>query len=239
MPFIDDTGRPAPTAPRRPRARHGQPPPAPAGAPAGVVDPYDTSGDPTLQRILALGQQRKDDAEAEALRLRKQLAIDYGDSELARSLGLDEETIAAAAQNPFSRIAKMRLNEVNKPRALDEGLGNLFYSSTGNQRRSDLSSALLEDRANAERDVRGGLSGIENSLLATERDIQSGDISANEDAAQRLRDRLGDLPLGGGAATGGAPATGTVASALTRGAMPRPRAPRRQPAATRRLPRGH
>src|SRR2546423_262222 len=103
MAFIDENGRRAPAAPR-PRSHPNKPAPAAqpvAGALAGTADPYDASADPTLQRILALGQQRGADAEAEALRLRKQLAIDYGDTDLARSLGLDESTIAAAAQNPF------------------------------------------------------------------------------------------------------------------------------------------
>src|SRR5262245_50559743 len=114
-----DDYQPYPIAPQAP----GRPPPgAPAPAPGGPPNPFDYGGDPILARIRALLEMRLRDAEAHALRLRREAALEYGDEGLARELGLSEEDIKAARDNPFSIRAKLAEERKNAPRQLDEGL---------------------------------------------------------------------------------------------------------------------
>src|SRR2546430_979391 len=79
----------------------------PAGQPAPPYNPYDFTSDPLYQRIIALGQLRIDQANATAIREDTQSIIDYGDPDLAKSLGLGDAAAAAAANNPFSVIAQL------------------------------------------------------------------------------------------------------------------------------------
>ncbi len=85
----------APAAPQPTPSQPAQPAPQPA------TPSYDYSMDPILNQILALSTQQRSGATSSALAAKKQLAIDYGDSALARSLG-DDATATAAEGNPFS-----------------------------------------------------------------------------------------------------------------------------------------
>jgi len=191
-----DGYQPRPVAP----GRAGVPAPAPAAAPgAAPANPYDFSVDPILQRIKAFGEQSVRDAEAEALRYRKQLAIDYGDADLARSLGLDDATIAAAGSNALSTRAKLGRERVARPKALDEQLNdrdNLFYSGARIKQQGDLSTALLDQENTARGAVQGRFSDIESALTSARSAAAERNIGGEEDAADRLRERLGDRPYG-------------------------------------------
>ena len=84
---------------------------APAGAgldsaPAGT--PFDIDADPAVLRIRASNLQSIGDAEASAEARRKQLAIQFGDADLARALGLGDATANAAGGNPFSTLGNLR-----------------------------------------------------------------------------------------------------------------------------------
>jgi len=144
----------------------GQPPEA---------NPYDYSADPILQRIQALGESRFADAQAEAIRLRREAELDYG--EVQQRLGRER---------------------VEKPRALTENLNQsgLFYSSHFGQEQSNLARSLLENEGVEQRKYQGRLSGIESGLLAARRSADEAGMDAEEEAAARLRERLGDLSLG-------------------------------------------
>ena len=191
----------------------GAPPGAPAEQPA--VDPYDYSADPILQQIRALGTQRVADAQAEAIRLRAQEAADWTDTQ-----------------------AQLGREQVERPRALTENLNrsNLFYSSEYGKQQSGLARQLAEDAAGAQRAHLGRLSGIESGLTETQRAAAEQGIGAEGEAAQRMRDRLGDLPLGGGPAHGTAsrpaprlnasPLAGALAGHVRARLAPRPRARR-------------
>jgi hypothetical protein len=168
-------------AARRPIAPPGayqqqqqQAPTAP-GAPGtdfGLADPYDFSGDPMLQRIRALGQARLQDAEAAAINLRRQAELDYGDVQ-----------------------ARLGRERVERPRALTNALNqqNLFYSGEFGRQQSNLARSLLENEAGEQRRYQERLGGIESGLLEARRGYEQSGLEAEEEAAERLRERLGDL----------------------------------------------
>lgn len=215
VPGITRPRRPVLPRPRLPgswRQMPGQPgqgPPA-LGAPP-EVDPYDYSGDPVLQRIKAFGAQRLADAQAAAIRARGVAESDYGDVR-----------------------ARLGREQIDRPRALTESLnkGNLFYSSEYGKQQTDLSRNLAENAAAEQRRHQERLAGIDEGVLDVERGIQGESMSAEEAAAERLRERLGDLPVGRQGPRP-VPGAGQVRPALAsrlRGApaRPRPRPPRRQ-----------
>jgi hypothetical protein len=178
-----------------PLIQHLLPPGAGAPAPgAPAVNPYDYSADPAYQRIRALGQRDVGDAEAQALAARKQLAIDQGDPSLAP----DEQTAAAARANPFSIMAGLAKHRAEDPRALIEADNsqNLFYSSTAAKHQSDLVRSLLESETNARAQGRSAASQIGAGLLRARQGAADQLGQAQEEAAGRLRERLGDLPVG-------------------------------------------
>jgi hypothetical protein len=148
--------------------------PAPVTPQQPVVDPYDFSADPMLQRIRASLQARLQDAEAAAIRLRSEAELDYGD--IQQKLGRER---------------------IEKPRALSNALNeqNLFYSGAFGKQQTDLARSLLETEAGAHRTHTGRLGEIETGLLGARRSHEEGSAEAEEEAAERLRERLGDLPM--------------------------------------------
>jgi hypothetical protein len=210
-----------------------------AGAPASPdVNPYDYSADAGYQRVRAIGQRDVGDAEAQALAARKQLAIDQGDPSLAP----DAQTAAAASANPFSIMAGLAKHRAEDPRALTEADNsqNLFYSGAAAKHQSDLVRSLLESETNARAQGRSAASQIDSGLLQARQGAADQTAQAQEEAAGRLRDRLGDLPVGpqhapSAGRTGSAPfAQSHIARAVHQHVL-RPRRPRQAPA---RLP-GH
>lgn len=197
-----------PTRPRRgrlPRPRlpgAWQPQPEP-GQQQGVnpgepmQDPYDFSADPVLQRIMAMGERRRAEAQASALAARNTEEADWRDVQ-----------------------ARLGREQVERPKALTENLnkGNLFYSSEFGTQQGNLARSLLEDAASAQRTHLGRLSDIESGQRGIEEGVEEDIASARESAAERMRERLGDLPLGGNGQgirpARGAPATSRIAGML-------------------------
>ena len=208
-------------------AQQQQQPPA-GGMAAPGADPYSYESDPVLQRTRALGERTIAEAEADALRQRRQLALDYGDEQAARELGLSEADIAAAKANPFSARAKQAKAAHDQPVALDENLnkGNLFYSSARGTQQQNLSMALLEDQAGAARSFNEGAGGIAQGLLGTRRGVEEGNWAAEQDAAGRRQQQIGDLPYGGNARRRTHPLGGNIGNAIARRVRQRrPRVP--------------
>jgi hypothetical protein len=204
----------------RPLPRRGAAAPAPAPQPA--VDPYDFSMDPALQRIQALGQRTIAEAEADALRQRRQLALDYGDEQAARELGLSEADIAAAKANPFSVRAKQAKEAIERPRELSGNLSkaNLGYSSAGAGQQADLARSLLENQSNAARAFQAGAGSISQGLLGARRGVEEGNWQAVQDAATRRQEQMGERSYGSasGVGLGGAGGSTQQAQQVVHGA---------------------
>lgn len=175
--------------PQPPQQQQPQPTPQPG------ADPYNTSTDPALMRIQAAMQQAQANADAQAIQARNQLAIDYGDP----SLAADEGGRSAARANPFSRAATLAKERVDAPRAIDnsDSQSNLFYSSAHGQHQSELARALLGEEASNRTSAQQGLSTIEQGRLGSMSDWQDRLAQAQQDAADRAQQRIGDLPVGG------------------------------------------
>ena len=148
----------------------GQPPVQPP-----AVDPYDPSADPTLQRIRAFGAQQLAMAQAAAINARTQENADYGDVQAGDTRAQHDQPIALSAQ---------------------QSRENLGYSSAGAVQQSDLSRALVATAAQHSREHQGRLQGIQDALTGVQQDVASNDIQAQQDAADRLREQLGNLPVG-------------------------------------------
>ena len=178
-----------PAAPQQLQSQAGQAPTV-----QGATDPYDFSADPILQRVQALGARRTAEAEAAALAARRQLAIDTGDVSLAP----DEETRQQALNNPFSVRAQFEKKAHDQPLQLAGQLSqqNLGYSSAGATQQSNLATSLLGEQASNQATERQALSGIEEALRQAREGAQNDITAAQEDAAARLQQRLGDTPVG-------------------------------------------
>lgn len=200
------------------------------GAAGQTVNPYDYSGDATYQRIHGLNERNTASAEATALERRKQLAIEQGDPSLAP----DAETAAAASANPFSVMAHLAKRRAEEPRALTEADNsqNLFYSGAAAKHQSDLVRSLLESETNARSDARSRVSAIDADLASARQSAADEDVQAQEEAAARRRDQLGDTPVGYQGIHEGTPMGGAGAGAIRRLAhrrIQRPMRPRRLP----------
>lgn len=184
MPPVDPNPQPVRPGRRRnlprpylPPGWQPQPEPGPPGAPAPepFVDPYDFSADPVLQRIMAIGARRRAEAQAQALAARTGEEADWRDVQ-----------------------ARLGRERIERPKALTEDLnrGNLFYSTEFGKQQGALARNLLEQAAGAERSHLERLSEIETAQRGVEEGVEDDIAAAREEAAARLRDRLGDLPIG-------------------------------------------
>lgn len=203
---------------------------APGGQPA--VDPYNFDADPVYQRVIAANQRRVQEAQANSLAARKQLAIDSGDESLAP----DEATRQAARNNPFSLAAQFAKHAREQPRALTEqdNANNLFYSSAAGQHQSELAQQLLAEQAGNQAQTRGRLSDIESALRGEQQGAESDLLDAQQAAADRRQQQLGDLPVGQTQPAHGGGAPGAQQQAVTHSAFARAR---RQMAQRARAPR--
>lgn len=223
IPGVGHRPRPRPQLPRpripagwRPRLGAG-----PGGGGGGLgapeADPYDYSADPLLQRMRAFGAQRLAEAQAAAIRARQVAESDYG--------------------NVQARLGRER---VERPKALTESLnkGNLFYSSEFGKQQTDLSRVLAESAAEEQRRHQERLTGIEQGVLDVGREVEGENMSAEEAAAARLQERLGDQQF---QQPQPRPVAGPVARALrgrTQGFRPGRPAPRPRPRPRPRRPGG-
>lgn len=179
-----------------------------------AAEPYDYDADPILQKIRAMTGMQRQQAEAEALGQRKQVAIDFGDDTYARNVLGDENTARAAAANPHSVRARRKSEYGDLTRALEDDLNkrNLFYSG---HRADELTRGANEYQGrlyDAGREQQGILDQIRQGLLAALLGADRQDMEAEEDAAGRAIER-GDMPIAPPARTG-------VATALAGGLTP-------------------
>jgi hypothetical protein len=167
--------------------------------------PFDYSADPVLQQVVAAQNRAVRDAEARALAERQALAVDYGDPELARQLGLGASFEQAASENPFSQTANLRRAYEQQQTATNEALNkrNLFYSSTRGQALGDLATGYQQAGYGASREAQARLAGITENLLGAQMQSASTIGQAQGQAAQRAIDRA--LAVGYNPASGLAP----------------------------------
>lgn len=182
-----------PSAPTQYTPQPAQAPTAPPGF------SFDLETDPILQRMHALAASQRAQAESGALALRKQLAIDYGDTGYGKTL--DESTGKAAEQNPFSVFANLANQYQTGTRNLEENLNahNLFY---GGARINALANALTDyqrQQAAATGQEQQSLTGIEQNRVAAL-------LAADQEEQQAYTDayaRALQLALAGGYGGGG------------------------------------
>jgi len=140
----------------------------------------------------------REGARAEALSSKKQVAIDYGDADLARQLG-DENTATAAAGNPLGVRQQLRHSYDENVQDFEQGLpSNLFYSGHRGQELGNLATGYQEGLAGAGRQQQELLTGIERSLADALSGIDQRDMEGQESAVARAL----AAGLGGGFDTG-------------------------------------
>lgn len=186
--------------------------PAAEKRPVTLEDPAIAS-DPVLLKVRKLAQGQRDDAGTSALARKKQLAIQTGDSGLAREFGLDDTVAQLAAQNPLSNLAVIRDQGVKEERAFNEDANkaNLFFSGYRGEQLGELAKALLTAEAQTQARAREGFSGIESELLGATAGADRLEMDAETAAYERaLAAGLGteQVPVDLGA---GAPVTDPVA----------------------------
>lgn len=198
---IQSKGGQRPTAYKPPRAAPAPQPRAPAPPPQPAAqasaDPYtfDYDQDPVLQRIQSLGVRGRAGAQAEATEAKKQLAIDYGDADLARQLG-DENTATAAANNPLGVRQQLKHKYDENVTDFEQDLpSSLFYSGYRGKELGNLATGYQEGLAGAGRQQQGLLSGIDRGLVEALMGYDRDDADAEGEAAQRAIDAgLGGAP---------------------------------------------
>ena len=153
--------------------------------PAGT--PFDIDADPAVLRIRAGNAASIGDAEAQAEARRQRLAIQFGDADLARALGLGDATANAAGGNPFSTLGNLRNTSKERTTDLENNLNarNLFFSSTRGKELSREQRALQEALAGARNETQGLLEGISGDVLGVRRSAQDRLAEALEGAASR------------------------------------------------------
>jgi hypothetical protein len=190
-PPIKTAPRPAPyTAPAAGPSQ--QPPPQAIAQPPNTAAPmplYDYNTDPILQQVQALSTQQRGDAQSGALSLRKQLAIDYGDTDYARNVLGDEGTAQAAAGNPNSVRAQLLKSYQTGQGTLDENLNkaNLFYGGERVKQQGQLTQNYQSQLAGATGNEQGALGNIQSNLTSALSAADARDQAAQAQAAAQAQ----------------------------------------------------
>lgn len=188
-PPIKPAARPTPyTAPSAGPSQQ-QPPPQALAQPPDTSVPgiaYDYNTDPILQQITALSTQQRGDAQSGALSLRKQLAIDYGDTEYAQNVLGDAATAQAASANPNSVRAQLLKSYQTGQGTLDENLNkaNLFYGGERIKQQGNLTQNYQSQLAGATGNEQGALGNIQSNLTSALSAADARDQAAQAQAAQ-------------------------------------------------------
>jgi hypothetical protein len=145
--------------------------------------------DPVLARIKALGTQDVANARSEAEALRKKAIIDSGLSDVGAEIGVDPNTVQAAAANPFSTAALLRKEQEVRGRDLDNSLNqqNLFYSGYRANQLTDLATSGAQQQSQLQGDVRSLLGGINTGVTEAEQAAFRAEQAAMEQAAEEAR----------------------------------------------------
>lgn len=168
---------------------------------------YDYTTDPILQQVQAQTSQALSQAASAALASKEQLAIQYGDTSLANSLG-DANTAQAAAQNPYSIFGMLTAQQPKDELALDETLnkGNLFYSGARINQQADLANQYGATRAQDAAQERAALDQITAAQVQAEQNAQAQQDAAESQAYQNMLAQLLANPPSGADTTQGGPA---------------------------------
>lgn len=180
-----------------------------ASAAVPPADPYDFTADPILRKIEALSQQARQNATANALAARKQLAIAYGDTAgILEGDQFDQATADAAKNNPFSILAELQRGYQANTHNIDESenAANLFYSGDRVHKLGLAAEDLQRQRAQAASALQGKLGDIQSSLAAALMGADQQDISGLADAASRAQQRATTYGFDPGAAPAAAAA---------------------------------
>lgn len=162
--------------------------PTPWQAPKFDATSYDS--DPVLMRIRALGTQSVTDAQTEADKIRNQSIIDFGAADTGRQLGVGQNVQDAAAQNPFSVLAKLHDQAKVATQNLDESAnkGNLFYSGRRAQDLTDLGKQTAASETDAQASLRHILDQASGGVLSARQAAQQQEQDAIDAAAQQARE---------------------------------------------------
>ncbi len=135
------------------------------GAFSGGTGSYDVSSDPAVQAARGLAGKIRAQANATAAAKRKQAAIEYGSGEGVT--GLDQATIDAARNNPYSILQNMRHAYDTGLQGLEGDLNkaNLFYSGYRGQQLGEAARAYAENQSKAATNFQGLQTDI-NDMLA-------------------------------------------------------------------------
>jgi hypothetical protein len=186
----------------------GTPPGSPYASGQTPVAPgrtvYDINTDPALQETVAFTGLNDQQATAAAEKQKRDLALAYGDENLARTVGGD--TLAqAAAQNPLSTRARLGQQRDQGIRDLTEfhNKNNTFYGGARivdeQQSGQDYQNALAEAAAG----VNQGIGNVSSQLAQALAQNEFARIQARQGARDRLIGSPGvqlpgePLPLGG------------------------------------------
>lgn len=152
---------------------------------------YDYTTDPILQQVQAQSTQANADAQAAALASQKQLAIQYGDVDLANSLG-DTATAQAAGANPFSIYGMLNTQQPKDELALDESenKNNLYYSGDRVTQQGNLANQYGATRAQDAAQEQAAQQQIQATQLAAQLAAQQAVTQAQSDAYNRYLQQL-------------------------------------------------
>jgi len=160
--------------------------------------------DPVLNKLQALSQENIANARTDAAAAKKQALIDAGSTEIAKGLGADQNTLDAAAANPFSTYALLQKDFGDRQRQLDENLNQqgLFYSGERIRQMDELQRGRAQAETNFGGTLRDLISNIDMQLQAAEEAETQRQIEAQIAAAQN-----GPGVYGGGGGDSGPPGT--------------------------------
>jgi cell division septum initiation protein DivIVA len=143
--------------------------------------------DPILARIKAIGSKSVGEAASLAEAERKQAIIDTGLTDVGREVGVDENTLTAAAQNPLSLSAQLANEFSTRGRDLNESLNqaNLFYSGHRADQLAELERSRMSEQSDLVRNLRSVLGGIDSGVLEAQELAAFQEQQAIEEAAAR------------------------------------------------------
>lgn len=155
---------------------------------AAAVNRYDLNTDPALQQIQALIGMSDEQAQAQALKERQNLLLQYGDPDVAASvLGANDPFVQAVGDNPTSTVKQLGQQRTRNLKDLLEQLNqsNLAYGGY----RIDQEQQAQNDYQNALAQAAGGLNSnldqVSGSLSQAMSANQAQLAQATADAAAR------------------------------------------------------
>lgn len=175
--------------------------PVAAPAPRVGLDDPEILSDPMLMKVKKLQETRRGDVRAGALARKKELAIQTGDSGLAREFGLDDTVAATAARNPLSAFAALKEAARVEERDLEEGLNqaNLHFGGYRFTQIKELADSITAREAQAQAQAMQAFNAIQNDLLSGLSEADRLEMDAEVAAYERAVARRA---AGGGGAGG-------------------------------------